>query len=333
VYGEFELEAGESITRRVEVKDIWTIDEEKLKLFKTQALEYYTQLKDTPLASQALILKNDVFLRINTILSRQKESEDNPQDHIIAYRQNQEELKIVEQDLSKLQELVLKNSDRSNFLASMTGGNIVLTWGIIITIIGGLGILYLFLYLTWKHQTMLVHQLLEKKEDSDATVVSSSSSSFENVFGEKEKTLLRFLRKTFHLLLYLVPMFVLFYFLKSKNIDYSLFFKRSDKIKKNSPQSIKNISPTIVQVKVATSESQVKNQLETKTIIIQETETGWLNIRSGPGVSFKIVSRALPEEEYEKLKETINEKGELWIKIKINNTEEGWVFAEYVREK
>ncbi len=65
-----------------------------------------------------------------------------------------------------------------------------------------------------------------------------------------------------------------------------------------------------------------------KQAIIKNTETGWLNIREGPGAAFGIIKKVNPGEIYEFLAE----EGE-WIKIKLPDGQAGWAAARYIQLK
>jgi len=59
-------------------------------------------------------------------------------------------------------------------------------------------------------------------------------------------------------------------------------------------------------------------------IIITETETGWLNVRSGPGTAFPIVKKIYPGEQYPLLSESDG-----WQRIELLEGVEGWVSSRY----
>lgn len=63
---------------------------------------------------------------------------------------------------------------------------------------------------------------------------------------------------------------------------------------------------------------------ETAKILIQDTPTGWLNVRKGPGTSYDRIGRVYPGESYPLLKEEDN-----WYKIKIDEETQGWVTSQY----
>ncbi|MBU1132011.1 pilus assembly protein PilM [Patescibacteria group bacterium] len=60
------------------------------------------------------------------------------------------------------------------------------------------------------------------------------------------------------------------------------------------------------------------------TVTIKETETGWLNARSGPGTTFEIISKVNPGESYPLLQESNQ-----WFKIELADGQEGWISAAY----
>ena len=72
--------------------------------------------------------------------------------------------------------------------------------------------------------------------------------------------------------------------------------------------------------------SEIKNTA-VKQVIIKTTETGWLNIREGPGASFAVVERINDSGTYEFL----DEKGD-WIKIKLPDGKSGWAAARYIQK-
>lgn len=63
-------------------------------------------------------------------------------------------------------------------------------------------------------------------------------------------------------------------------------------------------------------------------VLILNTETGWLNIREGPGATFGIIKKVNPGETYEFLEQ----QGD-WTKIKLSETEVGWGASRYMRKQ
>ncbi len=77
----------------------------------------------------------------------------------------------------------------------------------------------------------------------------------------------------------------------------------------------------------ATSTPEVIEEVEKVTI--SDTETGWLNVRKGPGTNYEIITKVYPDESYVFLEESLSDENEEWYKIELNDEQEGWVFSEY----
>jgi hypothetical protein len=102
VTGEVTLGPRETITKVVEIKDIWRIEPEQLEKTKKEATELTASLTDTNYSSQATILKGDITETIRKILRTQKESYTTPQDHILTYRENKNRLQQLEDNMKEL---------------------------------------------------------------------------------------------------------------------------------------------------------------------------------------------------------------------------------------
>jgi len=59
-------------------------------------------------------------------------------------------------------------------------------------------------------------------------------------------------------------------------------------------------------------------------VTISQTETGWLNVRSGAGTGFPVVAKIYPGESYPLLDEISN-----WYKIELVDDQKGWISARY----
>jgi type IV pilus assembly protein PilM len=93
-----------------------------------------------------------------------------------------------------------------------------------------------------------------------------------------------------------------------------------------SPTSESVASATPAEVKEETEESSADEAESTGSQVeILDTTTGWLNVRSGPGVDNDIVSRVNPGETYP----LIDESGD-WFEIKVDDQTTGWVSSEFV---
>ncbi len=87
------------------------------------------------------------------------------------------------------------------------------------------------------------------------------------------------------------------------------------------------LTPEDKDVVIQESEASAKEPLVVETYVrITDTPTGFLNVRTGPGVNFEKAGTVLPEARYR----VLAEEGD-WIHIEINNADivSGWVLAEY----
>lgn len=78
---------------------------------------------------------------------------------------------------------------------------------------------------------------------------------------------------------------------------------------------------------------------ESEKVLILDTPTGWLNVRSGPGKNYPIITKVYPGKSYPLLQEE-----EKWYKIQldsggvdntqpVNNKDEGWVASQYATKE
>ena len=72
---------------------------------------------------------------------------------------------------------------------------------------------------------------------------------------------------------------------------------------------------------------KVKGEVAIPTIRVRETGTGFLNVRSGPGLMFGVVDQVYPGDTLPLLEEQVG-----WVKIRYQQNREGWVSATYVEK-
>lgn len=63
-------------------------------------------------------------------------------------------------------------------------------------------------------------------------------------------------------------------------------------------------------------------------VIIEETETGWLRVREGPGKAYPEITKVFPGESYPLL-----EEAKEWYKIELEVGKEGWISAKYASKQ
>ena len=136
-----------------------------------------------------------------------------------------------------------------------------------------------------------------------------------------------------------VSVFMPGFFRRTHKINVDSGFKTNAVIKLAVDETQKNIEELQKenQDKKASESAQLKETEDTKstetessgtTVVIDETETGWLRVRSEPGLSGEEITRVNAGEEYE-----VIEESDGWYKIKTDDGKEGWISSEYATEQ
>ncbi len=163
------LKSGQAITRAVEIKDIWVFSDEEIASIRKQADELSAGLTDNSYKTQAITLKTDINTRLDRIVRKQKDNNATPQDHILAYRENQEEMKAVTENTKALKDLLLNSGVGKNFLASIGGIQTFATWGIVLALIFGMGALGFFYYALWRKKIINANKPDPKEDETIKT--------------------------------------------------------------------------------------------------------------------------------------------------------------------
>ncbi len=180
VHNSVDLEPGQSITKRIEMKDVWVFTEEQLSAFVNQAKEMARQLEGSPYAAEASAIVVGIEETVQGVLKRQEETEEQPSEHIRAYRQGLSLLNTIKQDVAALERLrqdssgeglnykqeapsSLSGSEGSDGRMALPGSggaaeggaplgrsiSMTAAWRIIFAILGFLGVLSLVFFMTW----------------------------------------------------------------------------------------------------------------------------------------------------------------------------------------
>lgn len=160
VHAEITMAPNESITRKVEMTDIWEFDKAELNTLKSQAQELLEVLSGTQYNSQGIILKNAIATDIEKILARQETSYSSPQEHIVAFRENTSRYDGVQDNFNKLSDLVVQAGASKGLVGSIGGIQTFAVWGIILAMVFGFGLLIAVVFAMWRHQTSLAAQAM-----------------------------------------------------------------------------------------------------------------------------------------------------------------------------
>ncbi len=150
LYGEFRLAPQEIITKSVKIKNVWQIADSEIENLKKNANQAIDFLKGSSYFAQGSMLVNDINSRLDSILEKQ-EGTITPDEYIIVYRENLADLEIAKKNFETLNGLVLAWEGEKKVIANIGGIQITATWGIILAVVVGLGLLGLTnLYLIGK---------------------------------------------------------------------------------------------------------------------------------------------------------------------------------------
>lgn len=155
VADEIELGPQETVTRKVEMEDVWVFKPEEIESAKKQTDGLLATVSDTQNETQGALIKNDIDSTLNTIVLRQDEGYSSPQEHIVTYRENKEQMAKVEKNIEQLKDLSVQSGASRSVIGQVSGMQAVTTWGIIAAIIVGFGLLATVVFALWRHQTML----------------------------------------------------------------------------------------------------------------------------------------------------------------------------------
>lgn len=338
VSGDITLGPKETVTRKVEMKDIWVFAPEEIKSIKDQANGLVPTLAKTQYEAQGAILKNDIDSTLNIVLLRQEESYASPQDHIVVYRENKERVARAENNLEKLKDLVVQAGASRGVVGSLGGIQTFATWGIILAIVFGFGLLAAVIFAMWRHQTMLAVAAMGMKRQEFQTYfgkkktagrVNSISKISPRVSAIQIPAVWRLPWKKILIWFAVIGLAVFLGILAIKSVP-GLFSLRKVEFKNESPA----VAPTATQEKsigsqlMPQSEAEMSFGTETKNpkLKILNTPTGWLNIRDAASFEGKTIAKVYPGEKYEY---TDEQNG--WYQIILKDETNGWVYEKYVQ--
>ncbi len=155
VSGQILLGAGESVTKKVEMKDIWIFTPAALADVTKQTDTLVKVLEKTQYSAQATLLQNEISSAISNIQTSQTASYDTPQNHIVVYRENKAKMAEVINNISKMKELVSESGVSKGLLGNIGGIQAFSTWGIILAMIFGFTLMAAIIFSMWRNQMML----------------------------------------------------------------------------------------------------------------------------------------------------------------------------------
>ena len=165
VYKEFDLEPGESVSRSIEIKDVWIISQSELDSLTGRAKELVEALKKTAYFDTAVTLQQDIEEKSSEVLDKQERAMDAlPQTHIAVYRDNVEALDSIKTVLARLEKMVIESKVAAGVATEKV--SVRATWWVILGVIVALGLLSLAFFIIWHRQAGIA--ALKQKEEEEA---------------------------------------------------------------------------------------------------------------------------------------------------------------------
>ncbi|MCF7887477.1 MAG: hypothetical protein K9L71_03595 [Candidatus Omnitrophica bacterium] len=156
VHREVELEPGESVSRQIEIEDVWTISELELEQLVKKSNDLTNKLEGTNYFETALAINKNINSKYQTILNKQADAADAlPQTHIVVYRENQRKIDEIEELISKLQKMV-DRIELSRDSGKSGKVSIESTWWMIIGVVVFLGLVSFILFILWHKQAKVL---------------------------------------------------------------------------------------------------------------------------------------------------------------------------------
>lgn len=183
------------------------------------------------------------------------------------------------------------------------------------------------------------------EENQESAILNSAETSIsdEEFHGEENGKIKKHSRKKFFLFILILGVVLFgaaFYYRHQEQLKQQAAIKANlEAINSiNVVQEPENLATsTIIQdeksasstSEAATSSADVAAPIisKAKLAIVKDTEVGYLNVRSGAGTDFNVLTKVKPGETYELL-----ENQDEWSKIKVSDEIEGWVASKYLQQ-
>jgi uncharacterized protein YgiM (DUF1202 family) len=353
VSAEIELAPGESLRKKVEIKDIWIFDPEKIASMRQQAKSYLNTLSKTQYSAQATLIFTEMDKLLDELLKKQAKSYDSPQNHIIVYRTNQKRMQSAEMLISKLRDMVTESGVSKGLLGSIGGIQTFAVWGIVLVVIFGFAFISAVIFAMWRQQNMLIMALgrhgkyipglrydnmtLDMQEDNEQKVEEKQNTFMINEIecDDPETLGARVLHavKVFSgsilgvVILISFPGFI---------VGVVMFATPAFIAKKHkSEQKILRPLENYTQSEISKDKESYKDDSSSSTkqqnlpgngniLVVTQTPTGWLNARFEPSLESDIMTKLYPGEKY-----TYDKQDGMWYRIKLQD-KFAWVHSKYV---
>jgi len=143
VYGDYELQPGESVEEEIELHDIWVMPISEIESLRAESDKIANLVKNTSFAERIGFLKKSIDSKLDQLIESQKNPPPNPEQHISEYRDNLRILESVKADIALARSLSAQAKPAQFH---------VVVWRLVGAIILFLGLLGVGFYIVWQKQ-------------------------------------------------------------------------------------------------------------------------------------------------------------------------------------
>ncbi len=341
---EFDIEAKATIKKTIRMQNVWYITDRELSDIKKQAAEYYAQLEKGQYFPQALILKNDLDLKIDQIIKLQRENINSAEKLIAIYQDNLAKLRIAQQDLYGLQNLIEHKEPATSIWAyiSTLGANMSGEITIIL-LINFVLLLVILVHILRQHKTIKKHLNIQsnivkktnKKPSKIKIALANAISKARHHLGGLLAVLLT--------LVVIAVAYWLFstYQLTPKNTDnFSLDAQANQNLQldgsQNSGTSTTNLMNDNIQASstMAFSADEIASPAKHYYVLVKGTPAGSLNVRVEPSKTARLINTVHDGDKLEvsEVKVKPNNDQFFWYRIIWPDNKIGWIYGQYLQE-
>jgi uncharacterized protein YgiM (DUF1202 family) len=309
ISGEFELEPGETKTFSVEVANVWQIPEEEIASWREQADELFKPLQNTAYFAQGSTLKSDIYASLDKVTSLQKNAY-TPEARIRAFREAMIEIESAKRKIEDLKTLASSAGSTGTLFGFIGGVQTLSVWGMIIVLVAG------FVFLALYFRTLRLREKQTETGIKDTRPIDFWAP-VRNIKNQVLKMKNKKIAKVGLIILFLAG--ALSVAVKTINMTSNGLRQSPKHAESKSSPSPKPGKPTPTPIPVEKGEKKIK---------IMETGMAYLNLREGPGTDYQKIGKVDIGEIFLELERKENDKGEEWVKIKVDEETTGWVLAE-----
>lgn len=308
--GEYSLEPLESKIMQIRVEDVWVITQNQLESLRRQADELTKPLARTSFFGQGVTIKSNIDVALDK-LSNNLKSALTPESKIKTYYEAQIEIKAVQDQIKKLQDLVAQAGSAGSLVGFVGGAQAVSVWGLIIIMVAGFVFLVLYMRVLKGKEEQIEEPVSKKKKKIKEIIKPESSHSFGRTQMIRFATIFFLLGSASSLLTSFA-----FYKLTGRSTQQN---KVEAKVEEKiiSPIPLDDKKPENKKTNVQVLGASEKKQ----TITIKNLYGDYLKIRSTP--NGEMIGKAFSEETYTLVKE----EGD-WIQIELKDGA-GWISKEF----